>query len=478
MDTDVQRRRKPLLAFVLVALATVLLVAPPAHAQVPPPGGVAGHVRYINPDDGSGVPVAGSLVQLCAQFPTLKPCLIAHADANGFFLMRELEPGDYRLRAFPAGSLNVSPATLVVRVQAGAILDGQDLVFRAPAPPPPGMTVLDAKLTDEGIPVVPSAAPVQVRVEGCAGGTGTATISGGATVPLTQGPAGMFSGTLTPVAGTLSAQVTIRLTCPDGPGRTGTFTVFIDPSGHVQTVGGAPIAGATVTLYRADTAAGPFTVVADGDGSVMDAVRNARNPSTTTAAGAFGWDVVPGFYQVRAQKPGCVDPADPSKAYVDSRVMEIGDPVTDLDLRLDCGEESDSAAGNVTGTVGPTLSLTLGGPAHFGTFTPGVAKTYAASTTADVTSSGGDAVLTVQDASATATGRLINGAFALASPLRVGSGGVTSPLLAPVRIAGWSGPVSHDQVTVEFRQSIGATDALRTGGYGKTLTYTLSTTAP
>jgi X-Pro dipeptidyl-peptidase len=33
-------------------------------------------------------------------------------------------------------------------------------------------------------------------------------------------------------------------------------------------------------------------------------------------------------------------------------------------------------------------------------------------------------------------------------------------------------------VAISFVQPIGATDPLRTGSYGKTLTFTLSTTAP
>ena len=41
-----------------------------------------------------------------------------------------------------------------------------------------------------------------------------------------------------------------------------------------------------------------------------------------------------------------------------------------------------------------TLSLTLGAPASFGAFQPGVDKEYAASTTATVTSTAGDATLT------------------------------------------------------------------------------------
>ena len=39
-------------------------------------------------------------------------------------------------------------------------------------------------------------------------------------------------------------------------------------------------------------------------------------------------------------------------------------------------------------------------------------------------------------------------------------------------------PISNDAVTLGFSQAIGANDALRTGTYSKTLTFTLSTTKP
>ena len=38
--------------------------------------------------------------------------------------------------------------------------------------------------------------------------------------------------------------------------------------------------------------------------------------------------------------------------------------------------------------------------------------------------------------------------------------------------------MSNEVVDVTFKQAIGATDALRTGTYSKTLTFTLSTTSP
>jgi hypothetical protein len=38
--------------------------------------------------------------------------------------------------------------------------------------------------------------------------------------------------------------------------------------------------------------------------------------------------------------------------------------------------------------------------------------------------------------------------------------------------------VANDAVTLAFTQHIGATDPLRTGGYAKTLTFTLATNSP
>ena len=62
------------------------------------------------------------------------------------------------------------------------------------------------------------------------------------------------------------------------------------------------------------------------------------------------------------------------------------------------GDEEQAPVG---ATVPATLSLTLGTPATFGAFTPGVAREYTASTTANVISTAGDATLTVSDPAAT-----------------------------------------------------------------------------
>ena len=120
-----------------------------------------------------------------------------------------------------------------------------------------------------------------------------------------------------------------------------------------------------------------------------------------------------------------------------------------------------SVPGTVGGSVPATLALTLGAPASFGAFTPGVAKDYTASTTATVTSTAGDAALSFTPAT------LTNGAFSLASPL----------VITPDH-SSWTGPVSNDAFAIGFKQSIGANDPLRTGSYSASVTFTLSTTTP
>ena len=76
----------------------------------------------------------------------------------------------------------------------------------------------------------------------------------------------------------------------------------------------------------------------------------------------------------------------------------------------------------IVGNVPATLSVTLGTPPSFGTFVPNVGRDYLASTVATVTSTAGDATLSVADRSATNTGKLVNGSYALAQPLQIRAG--------------------------------------------------------
>jgi len=146
---------------------------------------------------------------------------------------------------------------------------------------------------------------------------------------------------------------------------------------------------------------------------------------------------------------------------------------------------SDYGVSTPSGTVPAQLSLTLGAPATFAAFTPGVAKDYTAQMAANVISTAGDAALSVADPSSNAPGHLVNGTFSLPSALVAtasspgGAGGPGGSLgSSPLTLESWAAPISNDPVTVGFKQSIAANDALRTGTYSKTLTFTLSTTSP
>ena len=118
--------------------------------------------------------------------------------------------------------------------------------------------------------------------------------------------------------------------------------------------------------------------------------------------------------------------------------------------------------GAVGGSVPATLALTLGAVRDVRRLHAGLTKDYTTETTANVLSTAGDATLSVSD-----PGHLTNGAFALPSPLVVEFSKAT-----------WTAPVTNDPVTIAFKQHIDASDALRTGAYSKTLTFTLSTTTP
>ncbi len=117
----------------------------------------------------------------------------------------------------------------------------------------------------------------------------------------------------------------------------------------------------------------------------------------------------------------------------------------------------------------------------------GVGNTYTASTTGNVISTAGDALLSVADPSSTNTGHLVNGAFFLPQPLQARARNAANTGTAynnvgssasPLNLLTWNGPISNDALTLEFSQRVNANDALRTGTYSKTLTFTLSTTQP
>jgi sugar phosphate isomerase/epimerase len=169
--------------------------------------------------------------------------------------------------------------------------------------------------------------------------------------------------------------------------------------------------------------------------------------------------------------------------------LQFNTPADDsMERVLLSGKSTAEAVGSVGGSVDSILSLGIGAPASFGSFVPAVARNYDTASAATVTSTAGDATLSVTDTSTTAPGHLVNGTFSLPSPLTVRAANAAQPNPAyvalsettgtPVNLVTYTGPTTTDAVTLGFRQAIGATDVLRAGTYSKTLTFTLSTTTP
>lgn len=180
-------------------------------------------------------------------------------------------------------------------------------------------------------------------------------------------------------------------------------------------------------------------------------------------------------------------PDSPNRPEFPSTVLRPGETYKTTTVLSFGTDNVTRAYDDVSGTVPATLALTLGTPATFDPFTPGVTTTYESSTTANVISTAGDATLSIADPSSVANGHLVNGAFSLPEPLQArahnaANTGTTyadvGSSASPLTLLTWNGPVANDLVTLGFSQLIKATDALRTGAYNKTLTVTLSTTTP
>ncbi len=189
-----------------------------------------------------------------------------------------------------------------------------------------------------------------------------------------------------------------------------------------------------------------------------------------------------GLMVLSSDREFTVRPAPGTKVTLDLAGSSFSLPVVGGAKGLATATGGDLEELPVGGLVPATLSLTLGPAATFSPFIPGIANAYTASTTANVISSAGDARLSVADPATTNTGKLVNGAFALPQTLQAranaGSYADVGGSANPTSLLTYSGPVSNDTPTLGFRQAIGATDALRTGTYSKTLTFTLSTTTP
>ncbi|MDP9824995.1 M4 family metallopeptidase [Kineosporia succinea] len=332
--------------------------------QVPVGGSVAGTVYSGSPDPANVL--ADSFVQVC---PTSgdRACNTSSTNRDGAYSVAGLPSGEYRITAYPPGSSRAETGSRTVTIpDGGADLTSQDIVLQLPTPPPAGTSITSISTNPDGLPVLYWGDPLTLRTHGCEGGVATWVLTQGGETrrdgTLAEGADGEYTATiepLRPISG--FAQISITLACPDGTSNVITFDVYIDPSGNVVDTAGHAIEGAEVTLYRSDDISGPFTEVPDGSGLMSPA--NRRNPSFTTADGHFGWDVVAGYYQVRAEHPNCTSAADPALPYAASETLTIPPPVTDLRLVLTCANRAPSAPDQFVNTPEDTavnIDLSVG----------------------------------------------------------------------------------------------------------------------
>ena len=130
------------------------------------------------------------------------------------------------------------------------------------------------------------------------------------------------------------------------------FVALIDPSGAVVDSNGAPVPGASVTLFRQN--GGSLTPVPSGDQTIDPSV----NPQTTGPAGTFAWEATAGIYQVTASSPSCVDGSG-TPITVKTPIFGIPPPVTGLVLTLPCS--IGTAAPPKISAISPAIVPSTGG---------------------------------------------------------------------------------------------------------------------
>jgi hypothetical protein len=79
----------------------------------------------------------------------------------------------------------------------------------------------------------------------------------------------------------------------------------------------------------------------------------------------------------------------------------------------------------------------------------------------------------------------VNGSYQLDQPLQARASNGQTPAgnwgavgSTPLLLLSYTGPMTNDPISLQFRQPIAATQRLRTGSYSKTLTFTLAPVTP
>lgn len=317
------------------------------EALTPPTDGVMkGEVLFHE----SSTPATGAPVEVC---PTAGgTCILRTTNNKGEYRVA-VPPGEYNLTAYPPqGSPSYEGHLTGAKVnKAKEEVTGQNIELGPALVAPPEGTGVDAISTGEGgIPVTYMNQPNKVTTIACTGAPLQFEITGPSGETLAGGPMHEVPGSQNAVDGSSSyeaaytppgsahgsAHVKITGTCPVGATEIDVeFDIYIDPSGRVIDTNGNPVANATITLLRSSTERGTFTPIPAGSAEMSPG--NRINPAVNPEGGIFSWDVVPGFYEIRATAPGCVSATNHSQNAASTGVMQIPPPANGLVLTLYCG---------------------------------------------------------------------------------------------------------------------------------------------
>ncbi len=319
-------------------------------------GGVSGTVT-----DETGASIADAGVYVCSSGTSGGGCASVSTGPNGQYAVTGVPDGTYQVSASAGGFVSSSASTEVVD---GQLTVDADLILRRLRIVPPQTSVggVDGDASIDRAGAVFPGRPTDVSADGrCTGAAVSYELRGDdgslwSSGVLTEEPEGSgdYAGQIAPQSGRSGHGVlSISIDCPEGVPDPDPveIDIYIDPSGNVTDTQGQPVSGATVTLYRADTAAGPFEVVPDGS-TVMSA-ENRTNPDLTDETGYFGWLTVPGYYKVRAEKTGCRAPGDAGTAFVETPPLPVPPEQVGLELVLDCSVDPP------TDTTAPSLELSI-----------------------------------------------------------------------------------------------------------------------
>jgi cysteine-rich repeat protein len=260
-------------------------------------------------------------------------CSYTTTDANGLYTFNFLLDGTYNVEAFAPGNYLPGITPSPIALTAPMTVPNTDFVLNGPVGIPPGVTIGNST---SGVPGIQPWNDITLEIDACVGATVTYSVSQNATVlvsgNMTQtAPPGHFEVTVSGLDALLipnspSVQFAITVSgCGGPPDGSNNFDAYIDPSGYTRYVGGDAAVGATVVLFKGPSLSGPWTQVPNG--SAIMSPKNRTNPDLSDAEGHFGWDVIAGYYLVRAEIQGCE---------VESYAMTIPPEVTNLELVFEC----------------------------------------------------------------------------------------------------------------------------------------------